>query len=232
MNTCRIPRICSFIPGAAVLGLPMILMSFFYFPAALAEAPWPTPPPAPIGPLPLVIPASQVIPISAPETPGGIAVQLDPIFAGIVPRIPPLVFTPIVSGESDPQDRTTIEFEVGTINRTLQLRYQPLPVGKVPPVSPGRSIQRAFKFEMFDHAGAPVTVEFARPVRLKLQAQYDERQAGANEPARLLLARLDSQTNTWLSLVTIFDLNNDTIMARIIQPGVFALIAQPPPVPE
>lgn len=230
MNAFRISRICFFIPWATALALPMIIMSFFYFPVALAETPWPTPPPSPIGPLPRVIPASQVIPVSAPETLGGIAVQLDPIFAGILPRIPPLISTSIVTGESDPQDRATIEFEVGTINRTIQLRYQPLPIGQVPPVSPGRSVQRAFQFEIFDHAGAPVPVEFARPVRLKLQAQQDERLAGAAEPARLLLARLDSQTNTWLSLVTIFDFNNDTIMARVIQPGIFALIAQPPPV--
>ena len=232
MNVSLSSRIGPFIPWAVTLGLLMLLLLFSRSPAASAQAPWPTPPPAPIGSLPQVVPASQVIPIPAPETPGGIAVQLDPIFAGILPRIPPLPFIPILTGESDPRDQIALEFEVGAINRTLQLSYQPLPIGQVPLVDQRRSIQRVFQIEMFDQTGAPVAVEFARPVRLRLQAQQQERLAGASEPARLLLARLDSRTNTWLPLVTVLDLSNDTIITRIIQPGIFALIAQPPPVPR
>ena len=200
---------------------------------ATAQTPsWPTPPPAPIESLPDVIPASLVSPVPAPETPGSIVLQVDPLFGGTLPRIPPRPYIPVFSGEADPEARITLEIEAGAINRTIQLRYQPLVAGAQPLVGPGRSVQRVFQIETFDHTGAPLALEFARPVRLRLRAAPDELAAAGNEPFRLLLARLDPESGTWLALVTVFDPRDNTLMTRIVRPGVFALIAQPPPVPR
>ena len=221
-----------FIAWPVGLGLLALLILRIDSPAALAQAPWPTPPPASLGSPLQVIPASQVTPLPAPATPGGIVVQLDSIFAGYLPRIPPRSVTPIISGETDVEDRITLEFEAGATYRTLQLSYEPIPVGAVPPAVPGHAIQRAFRIAMFDHNNAPVAAEFACPVRLELHARHHEQQAVGNELARLLLARLDDHGTSWLPLVTVFDPKDGTVMARIVRPGLFALIAFPPPVPQ
>ncbi len=216
---------------AAGLGISALLVLQVGFPEALAQsAPWPTPPPAPLGPLPDVVPASQVNPIPAPAVSGSIAVQLDPVFGGILPRIPPRSFTPVFSGDADPQNRVTLEIEAGAINRTIQLSYQPLSAGEVPLGGPGRFLQRVFQVKTYDHTGAPLPVEFARPVRLRLHVRQDELQAAGDLPARLLLARLDTENDRWLPLVTAFNPRDGSIMARILRPGTFALIAEPVPV--
>ena len=95
----------------------------------------------------------------------------------------------------------------------------------------GRQIQRAFRLQAYDQTASVMTVPFQYPVRLSLHVQDRELATTSNDPARLLLARFDTQHNRWLPLVTTYQATDATLMVRILQPGLFALIAQPAPVP-
>ena len=223
-------RTAALIAWPTSLGLIALLVSLLGPSAARAQTPWPTPPPAPIGAFPQVIPASEITPVPAPTSPGSIALQVDPIFAGRVPRIPPRPSTTILSGEADTQDRITLHIDAGAIDRTLQLSYEPLAIDQVSHVESGRQIQRAFRLQAYDQTASVMTVPFQYPVRLSLHVQARELATTSNDPARLLLARFDTQHNRWLPLVTTYQATDATLMVRILQPGLFALIAQPPPV--
>ncbi len=213
------------------LGLMTLLIGFWGYSVVLAQAPWPTPPPAPVGTFPQVIPASEVTPVPAPRSPGSIALQVDPIFAGPIPRIPPRPYITILSGEPDAHDRIILDVYAGTIDRTLQLTYEPLAIDQVPKAITGHRIQRAFRLQTYDHTAAAIVPVFRHPVRLILHAREQELSAAGNDPARLLVARFDAQRNVWLPLITTFQPADATLMVRILQPGLFALITQQPPVP-
>ena len=201
-------------------------------PAALAQVPpWPTPPPAPIGAFPQVIPASEITLVPAPASPGSMALQVDPIFAGPVPRIPPRPSATILTGEADAQDRLTLHIDAGAIDRTLQLTYEPLAIDQVPGAGPSRQIQRAFRLQTYDHTASAVNAPFRYPMRISLHALEREIATAGNDPAWLFLARFDVQRNRWLPLVTTYRVTDATLLVRILQTGLFALIAQPSPVP-
>ena len=137
----------------------------------------------------------------------------------------------ILSGEANAEDRVTLHFDAGAIDRTLQLTYQPLSVDQVPTAGPGRQIQRAFRLQTYDHTASALSAPFRYPVRLSLHAKEQERATVGNDPARLLLARFDAETDKWLPLVTTYQSSDGTLLIRILQAGLFAIIAQPPPVP-
>lgn len=224
-------RTAALIAWPVGLGLVALLLGPWGHSAVLAQTPWPTPPPAPVGAFPQVIPVSQITPVPVPASPGSIALQVDPIFAGLIPRIPPRPATTILSGEADAQDRITLRIYAGAMNRTLQFTYDPLAIDQVPQPGFGLQIQRAFRLQAYDHTAVAITPSFKNPVRLSLHAQEQEIAAAGNDPARLLIARYDTQSSRWLPLVTTYQAADATLMVRILQPGLFALIAQPPPVP-
>ena len=212
------------------LGLAALLSSILGPTKAVAQTPWPTPPPAPIGTFPQVIPAFEIVPVPAPGEPGSMALQVDPIFAGPVPRIPPRPSTPIVTGETDPQSRVTLRFDAGTIDQTVQLTYQPLRIDQTQPAPPGSQIRRAFRVRLFDHKAIPMDTSFRYPVRLILSPHESDLTAASDDPARLLMARFDPDGNRWQRLVTTYQSASNTLSAQILRPGLFALVAQPPPV--
>ncbi len=213
----------------AVVALAVTLWAALPPRAQAQLSPWPTPPPGPVGVIPEVVPANEVTPVPVPSAPGSIALQVDPIFAGPVPRFPPRPSIPVETGESDPQDRVTLEFDAGALLRTAQLTYQPLPVGLAPAPPTGRRLLRAFQLSLYDPKGAPITPTFKFPVRMSLHPRPQDVAAAGNNPARLLLARYDDQAQHWQPLVTTSSHAGDTIMARILQPGLYALIAIPAP---
>lgn len=192
--------------------------------------PWPTPPPGPVGTLPEVIPANEVTPVAAPVTPGGIAVQVDPIFAGPVPRNPPRPAVWVISGEPDPQDRIALEFDAGALVRTVQLTYEPVSPGAAPRPVSGQRVVRAFRLRLYDTKGAPSTLAFKLPVRMVLRPKPEELLASGNDAARLLVARYEEGRGRWLPLVTNYDPGSGTLLARIFQPGLYGLLAVPAPV--
>ncbi len=196
----------------------------------LAQQPWPTPPPAPSEAFPLVIPSSQVVPVSAPLRPGSMALQLDPLYAGPVPRIPPRPSVEVLSGESDPLDRISLAFDAGTLESTVQLTYELLPLEEVPSPGPGKLLLKTFRVQMYDHTGVTINPTFRYPVRLTLKGGPQGMAAAGNDPARLLVARFDTQHGRWLPLVTNYVAETDTLLVRILQPGLFGVIAQPSPV--
>ncbi|MFH1140693.1 MAG: hypothetical protein V1724_03250, partial [Chloroflexota bacterium] len=95
----KIRRVAALIAWPGILVLLALFMGLFGPGAAVAQVPWPTPPPAPLGSFPLVVPASEIIQVPAPASPGSIAITVDPIFAGPVPRIPPRPSAIFVTGE-------------------------------------------------------------------------------------------------------------------------------------
>lgn len=197
--------------------------------SASAQVPWPTPPPAPVQALAQVIPVFQITPVPAPARPGALAAQIDPIAGGPVPRVPPQPFAPLVAGGPSPEQQVTFEIPAGSMDRTLQFTYEPLVLGEAPQAPSDLRLQRVFRLLTFDHTARPASIQFRRPVRLLLRPTMDELQAAGNDPARLLLAWFDPERNRWLPLVTTFDATQDTVMARILKPGLLALAAVPPP---
>lgn len=191
---------------------------------------WPTPPPAPIGAFPRVVPVLQITPVPAPSGRGSMATQLDPIFAGPVPRLPPRPSTAVVTGELDPAERVTLHIDAGVLDQTVQITYQPLSPNGIPPPSGGALIQRAFQVLVYDYRATLATASFKYPIRLVLRPTEGDMAAAAGDPARLLLARYDSDANRWQNLVTTYRPFDGTLTVRILRPGLFAVIAQPPPV--
>ena len=213
------------------LGLVALVTAILGVSAALAQVPpWPTPPPAPIGTFPQVIRSSDITPVPAATSPGSVALQVDPIFAGPVPRIPPRASTTILTGEPSLEDRVAVNIYAGAIDRTIQLTYQPLSVDQVPEAGPSRLIQRAFQLQTYDHTASVLDTAFKYPVRITLHVLDRELAASGNDPARLFLARFDAQHNRWLPLVTTYRSTESTLLIRVLHPGIFAIIAQPAPV--
>lgn len=212
--------------GLAVVGVVSLLVGT---PGVLATA-WPTPPPAPVGALPDVVPASKVTPVPAPEVPGGVAQQVDPIFAGLVPRIPPRPFVPFVGGEPDPANRVEVEFPAGSLPRTVQVTYEPLASERTAPVEEGSRVLRAFAVNIFDAAGAPIDLTFSAPVRMAVSFSAEDIEASGGDPTRLVLARYEEKRERWNPLLTDHQLGKAKLLVRILRPGVFAVIAEPPPV--
>lgn len=227
----KLARTAALAAGLVSIGL-LALMALSHPAAILAQVPWPTPPPAPVGIFPQVIPSSRITPVAAPPTPGSIAVKIDPIFAGPVPRVPPRPSAIIATSEPVPERRITLYLDAGVLDRTLQLTYEPLKVTQVPQTELGRHIQRAFQLSTYDQNASPVSPTFRYPLRLQLVVADLELASAGDDPARLYLAQFNPQNNRWIPLVTTYRPANATILARILQPGLFALIAQPAPVPR
>ncbi len=226
-------RIGALIFWLATLALFALFMGLFGSSAVLAQVPpWPTPPPAPLGAFPEVIPASQITPVPAPASPGSIALQVDPIFAGPIPRIPPRPSIVIATGESDEERRITMYVDAGAIDRTLQFTYEPLSADQWPAASLSWQIQRAFRLQTYDHTASVVDRAFKYPVRITLNVSEQELAAAGGDPARLYVAQFDSQQARWIPLVTTYSSINGTLLVRILQSGLFALIAQPSPLPR
>lgn len=214
----------------ALLGLAALVWAAMPIAVQAQLLPWPTPPPGPVGPLPEVIPSNDITPVPAPAALGSIAVQVDPLFAGPVPREPPRPSIPVQSEERDPQDRVTLEFDAGSLVRTVQLTYEPVPALLAPAAAPGQQVLRAFRVSLYDAKGAQITPSFKFPVRLILIPHAGESAASGGDRARLLLAQYDVKAQRWQPLVTTYRGATGDLMARILQPGFFALIADPSPV--
>ena len=227
MSRWRIVALAAWPVSLAVIGL---VAGFLGAPRVDAQVSWPTPPPAPIGFFPEVIPASEITAVPAPGSPGSIAVQVDPIFAGPMPRIPPRASTLIATIEPDAADRVTLHFDAGSIDRTIQLTYEPLRLGLVPVSGPGAQIQRAFRIQIYDHTGAPLDLSFRFPVRIVVGYRDSDRAYVSGDPARLLLARYDPVREWWQPLVTTLRPADGTLLARVLEPGLFAVIALPDPI--
>ncbi len=226
----RIWRVGALIAWPAILVLLALFMTLFVPGAAVAQVPWPTPPPAPLGSIPVVVPASEIIPVPAPAGPGSIALTVDPIFAGTVPRIPPRPSAIFATAEGDAQERITVYVDAGAIDRTLQFTYEPLLAGQVPSVDRSRHIQRAFRLQTYDTTGTVVESVFRYPLRITLTLSEEEMAAAGNDPARDYLAWYDPERKSWRPLVTTYRFTDSTLLVRILQPGLFALIAEPSPV--
>ena len=227
----KIKHVMLLIVWPSSLGLLALVTGILGASAALAQVPvWPTPLPAPIGTFPRVISSSEITPVPAATSPGSIALQVDPIFAGPVPRIPPRASTTILTGEPSLEGRIAINIDAGAIDRTIQLTYQPLSVDQVPNAGPSRPIQRAFQLQTYDHTASVLDTAFKYPVRITLHVNDREVAASGDDPARLFLARFDAQNNRWLPLVTTYRSTESTLLVRVLRPGIFAVIAQPAPV--
>jgi len=227
----KIWRIGALVAWPAILVLLALYMGLFGPGSAVAQVPWPTPPPAPVGSFPLVIPTSEITPVPAPGSLGSIAITVDPIFAGPIPRLPPRPSAIIVTGETG-EEQITLYVDAGAIDRTLQFTYEPLLAAQAPAVDRLRTVQRAFRFQTYDHKGSVVEPVFKYPLRIVLTLSQEEMAVANNDPARHYLAWFDPQHNRWLPLVTTYNSIDSTLLVRVLHSGLFALIAEPPPVPK
>lgn len=189
-----------------------------------AQAPWPTPPPAPVLYQALIVPGSQIKPVPVPRVPGAVSAVVQPVFPGGLPRIPPLPTTVFVSGEADPKDRVKLHIEAGSTRRTLQLLYTPVDTEAAPEISLGGELLRVFEIEAFDHEAKKLSPILLRPWKMEVPVPDS-----TTDPSRLLIARYQEDKKQWKPLLTSYYPGRGLLTIRIVVPGLFAVVTDPAP---
>ena len=135
-----------------------------------------------------------------------------------IPRFPP-----VPSSSFNASDGVTIVIDAGSIDTTIQLSYEPLPIGAVDPPGSGLELRKVFEIGTFDHRANRVSLTLQRPWVLEVPA------SGLTEsfedPSRLLLARYDKDEG-WVPLVTSYYRDPGILQARILKVGRFAVMSE------
>ncbi|MFN3974874.1 MAG: hypothetical protein ACK4K2_06340 [Dehalococcoidia bacterium] len=191
-------------------------------PPALAQPPWPTPPPQLAVPYPVIVPPDQVKGVETPPIPGATVWLLQPFPRGIIPRVPPLPSTLLSSNETDQAQRILIRLEWESLPATTQLLYRPIPVSQAPAPPDGYRIRRAFALQAYDAQGRPFAPALRRPWVLRVPL------AGLDspDPLRLFLARYREDTGRWQLLVTAYHTQSRLLETRLLELGRYALLEE------
>jgi hypothetical protein len=112
----------------------------------------------------------------------------------------------------------TISVDAGTFDQLVQVRVAPVDASLLPDV-PGR-VQLAWRIEVFDLDGKDWTRPVQRP--LVVSVPVAALVASGIEGKRLLYW-LDSGDGTAIPQVTSFNLSDQTLIARLVSPGVLVL---------
>lgn len=195
-------------------------------PPALAQPPWPTPPPYLAVPHPITVPSDQVKRVEAPAIPGATVWLLQPFPRGIIPRVPPLPSTRLTTQEADPAQRVIVRLEWESLPATTQLLYQPLSPSQAPAPPAGYRIRRAFDLRAYDAQGRPFTPALRRP--WVLQVPLDGLGTPLPDPRRLLLARYREDAGRWQLLVTAYHTDSRLLETRILDLGRYAVLEESP----
>lgn len=182
---------------------------------ASADTPWPTPPPAPAAPFPSI--ESNIAPVAVPQVAGAAFSVVQPLPQLSIPAIPPLLNTTF-----EAPGHLTVIIEAGSLDRTIQLTYAPVPVDQV--LQPGRlqRLVRAFDLKSYDHRGREFQPELSRP--WIMQVPVSRLPGPFGDPARLIFVTLEE--GRWVPLVTSYYRDNNVLVARILKGGRFAILAE------
>ncbi len=202
-----------------VLGVVFFLgiLAFLATPLVFSQPAWPTPPPAPRSPPPEIIPFDQITPVPVVTVSGAASAVIHPLLAGSVPRIPPLKD---VTFESP--DGIRLISEAGSLQRTVQLLYAPVPLDDAPQAGPNQQLLRTFDLSTFDDQASRVSPSLERSWLLEVPLEGLD--LGSNHPTRLLLALYDPETQRWAPLVTSYFSKRGLLLARLLDVGLFAIL--------
>lgn len=215
------------VPIGVVLGLLAGLIAVPSAGVIQAQPPWPTPPPAPVLAPPVAVPSAAIVAAPVPQVAGSVSSVVQPLFAGSLPRVPPLPKTVFSSAELDPARQIKVHIEAGSILRTLQLVYEPVPIEKAPKVIPSQEVIRSFELRAFDHEANSIDPKIHRP--WLLEVPLGELKELDVDPSTLLLANYLEDEKRWRFLVTSYYPHRDLVTTRILKVGKFALVADRSP---
>ena len=214
------PRgILSRVPRLAGLASVCSLVALLVINLASADSPWPTPPPAPLAPQPRI--ESDITPVPVPAVPGATSTVIQPISQGPVPLIPPLNSTTF-----DTQGHLKITIEDGSLDRTIQLTYAPVPADQAPSPIRLQQLVTVFDLKSFDAQGREIQSELLRP--WIVEVPVSRLPAVSVDPSRLVLARFEE--GRWAPLVTSYFRDDNVLVARILKAGRFAILAESRPI--
>lgn len=183
-----------------------------------AESPWPTPPPGPRPSLPKVISEADIKPVDVPQVAGATRWTVFPL-AMPVPRFPP-----VPSSTFQSPDGVQIVSDAGSIDTTVQLIYEPVPIVEAQVPDRRQELRKVFDIQIFDHRAKKINLDLRRPWMLEVPV------LGLTEsfedPARLLIARYTERTG-WVPLVTTYYATSGVLQAWVLQVGRFAVLAEP-----
>ena len=180
----------------------------------LADVPWPTPTPGPEPPISKLIDVSEIKPVVVP----GATSWVIPPLSMPVPRFPPVPAFPV-----EAPDGVRVISDAGSINSTVQLVYESLAADEAPPAPSGLELRTAFDLRAFDHRAKPITLGLLRPWVLEIPIQLAK---SFEDPDRLLIARY-TEDQGWAPLVTHFHRKRGILQARVLEAGLFAILAEP-----
>ena len=185
--------------------------------AVFAQQEWPTPPPAPRSAVPIY--ETITTPAEAQSVQGAALWEIQPIPQGVIPIVPP------VQGDTfqvPGQLRLTIE--AGTLDRTLQLTYVPVPVQSLPTTRASQRPVKGFDLTFFNAQGQPIHPTINRPLILEIST--DDLLPFGNDPNRLVFARFEN--GQWLPMLTSYFRTERQLVARLLKPGRFAVLTEQP----
>ena len=205
-----------------ILGMALVMgiWAFLGAKGVFSDPPWPTPPPAPPAPRARIIPLGQITEVALPSVTGASSVVLHPISGGPVPRIPPLR-----SVTFDSYQDVRLISEAGSLLHTVQVVYAPVSMSDAPSPDRHQILLRTFDLFAYDHQAKLVSPPLVRP--WVLEVRLEELELGQAHPSQLLLARFDSQSKRWAPLVTSYFPSKGLLMAKILDVGRFAIMAEP-----
>ena len=207
------------IPIGAALIFTGLLLIVGGFGSAFADPGWPTPPPAPKAPQPVI--AVDIAPVELPPTLGAILWEVQPLPQRGIPSIPP-----VNSDTYETPGYLRITIEAGTLVETIQLTYVPDQREAAPPPHRLQKLVDVFDLTAYDHLGQQLEPTFRRPWILEVSVGDLPNLTG--DPGRLEFAKLEG--DRWLPMVTNYFRQENVLVARIISTGRFAILAESPPI--
>ncbi len=203
--------------GLAVAGIvvSITLILLAHDGGIFADVPWPTPPPGPEAKLPNVIDPANVKQVDIPRVEFAISWLISPL-AMPVPRFPP-----VPKSEVQSKDGLLLVIDAGSIDSTVQVVYEPLPLDKAPSSARHQEMLKAFDLQAFDHRAKRITLNLQRPwvLELPIRTPY-------GDPSRLVIARYTAD-HGWLPLVTSYHQSRGILEARVLSLGRFAILSEP-----
>lgn len=183
---------------------------------------WPVPPPGPY------VRPKEPEPITArppvPTVSGAILHIVQPVPLPPIPRVPPIPYGYLTSGEPDEHQRVRLRIEAGAILQTTQLVYEPLKIDQAPAFGAEVTPLRLFRWRSLDSRANEVAPPIIRPLVLEVPTP-----ANAVNVLRLLLWRYDEEHKLWQPLVTNWDRERNVLFTRIAVFGMFAVAEEKVP---
>ena len=155
--------------------------------------------------------------VSLTQVAGAVSSVIFPL-SMVIPRFPPVPSFPFQS-----PDGVRVVSDAGSIQRTIQLLYEPIPVDKAQSPGPRQQLRKVFDLRAFDYRAKETDLELLRP--WVLEVLVGGLTEAFEDPGRLLLARYEDSKG-WVPLITHYHRTRGILQARVLRVGRFAVLAE------